>query len=104
MTLTATDIWTIAGLIFAGVGVLATILFWMNSTINRRFDDARRANEQAHASIGENIKAVERRIDSVERRIDSLERQIDNGLNRVQSQLSAIMPRAAAEGSPPDTA
>ena len=96
-----TDLVAIVGAVVASTSVLAFILIWMNNTINKRFDDAQatmnqrfddaqRANDQAHASISENIKGVERRV-------DNLERQLDSGLNRLQSQVSAITPRAAAE-------
>lgn len=108
MTLTLNDILTIAGIAggaaVAILGVVVPILFQMNSTINRRFDDAQRANDQAHVRIGENIKSLERRVDSLERRIEGVERRIDNGLSNVHTQLAAITPRAAAEPGPPDAA
>lgn len=88
------DIYTIAGLVIAAVGIILSavipILFWMNSTINRRFDDAQRSNDRAHAHIGENIK--------------SLERQLESGLRNVHVQLAAITPRAMAAPDLPDTA
>lgn len=67
----------------AATGGLAMMLRSMNASMNRRFDDAQKANDQAHAQIGENINRVER--------------QMDSGLNRVSMQLAAITPRAAAE-------
>lgn len=53
------------------------------TSVDRRFDDAQKANDTAHANIGENIR--------------SLERRVDTGLSNVHVQLAAITPRAAAE-------
>ena len=96
-TLGLTDILTVTAVVFSGVGIVLTVLFWMNSTINRRFDDAQRANDQAHVHIGDNIK-------NLERRVDSLERHVDSGLANVHMQLAALTPRAAPATEPPEPA
>ena len=109
----------IGGTVIAMLGVIVPILVWMNKTMNRRFDDAQanmnqrfhdfqvnvnqrfddaqKANDLAHAHIGDNIK-------NLERRVDSLERHVDSGLGNVHMQLAALTPRAAAAAEPPDAA
>ena len=95
----------IGGAVVALLSVIVPILFWMNktmnqrfddmnqrfqdlrTTMNQRFDDAQKANDLAHAHIGENIR--------------SLERRIDTGLANVHTQLAAMTPRAMA--APPET-
>ena len=67
------------------------------ANVNQRFDDAQKANDLAHAHIGDNIK-------NLERRVDSLERHVDSGLGNVHMQLAALTPRAAAAAEPPDAA
>ena len=67
------------------------------ANVNQRFDDAQKANDLAHAHIGDNIK-------NLERRIDSLERHVDSGLANVHMQLAALTPRAAPATEPPETA
>ena len=67
------------------------------ANVNQRFDDAQKANDLAHAHIGDNIK-------NLERRVDSLERHVDSGLANVHMQLAALTPRAAPATEPPETA
>ena len=67
------------------------------ANVNQRFDDAQKANDLAHAHIGDNIK-------NLERRVDSLERHVDSGLANVHVQLAAMTPRAMAAPEPPDAA
>ena len=86
------EIVTITGLVLAGVGYM---LRQTTASMNRRFDDAQKANDQAHALIGENIK-------NLERRIDSHERQVNVSLDRLYTLLAAVTPRAAAEKAETD--
>lgn len=109
----------IGGAVVSLLGVIVPILVRMNKTMNRRFDDAQanvnqrfhdfqanvnqrfddaqKADDLAHAHVGDNVK-------NLERRVDDLERHVDNGLANVRMQLAALTPRAAAATEPPDAA
>lgn len=69
MTLSIGDIIAIVALLLAGNHFQ---LKRIETAMNRRFDDAQRANDAAHTGIGENI-------------------------NRLYGLMNAIVPRAAAE-------
>ena len=89
-TLTFNDFIALGALMLPLYGAIFMAFRALRADMNQRFADAQRANDQAHAHIGENIK--------------SLERQIEGGLNRVHMQLAAVTPRAAADTGPPDAA
>lgn len=74
------EILAIAGLVLTGIHFQ---LRRIETALNRRFDDAQRANDAAHDGITENIKRVEQ--------------QQDKGFDRLYTLLAAITPRAAAE-------
>lgn len=80
---------TLLAAIVAATGVLALMVRSMHASLNQRFDDAQRANDDAHAGITENIQRVER--------------QQEKGLDRLYGLLSATLPRAAAEQPPTNT-
>ena len=107
-TLTFNDFIALGALMLPLCGAIFMAFRALRADMNQRFADAQRANDQAHAHIGENIKSLERANDQahahVGENIKSLERQIEGGLNRVHMQLAAVTPRAAADTGPPDAA
>ena len=96
-TLALTDFLALAVLVLSIQSPVWLQMRTLRAEMNQRFADAQKANDQAHAHIGENIR-------NLERRVDSLERHVDSGLSNVHVQLAAMTPRAMAAPEPPDAA
>ena len=96
-TLTLPDILALVASMLPLYGAIFLHMRALRADMSQRFDDAQKANDQAHAHIGENIK-------SLERRVDNLERHVDSGLANVHVQLAAMTPRAMAAPEPPNAA